>query len=113
MQVESAASAVEMELRVGSQQTQGNRKYQEDAICTVEDIMDFYPSSTKWPEDTPQWRAFYAVFDGHGGPQAALFCKENLLSYIVGHDKFPEDIESCMVSRLSWFELDSPLSSLL
>ena len=68
-------------VRVTSDSRQGGRKYMEDVIC-----IEFHKSNVN---DTQSIDFVYlAVFDGHGGKEAALFAKEHLLKEIMKNKGF-------------------------
>ncbi|KAL5818916.1 hypothetical protein ACOSQ4_022758 [Xanthoceras sorbifolium] len=46
----------------------------------------------------PSPRAFYGVFDGHGGVDAASFARENMLKYIVEDSHFPSSTKRAVKS---------------
>ncbi|KAL6079657.1 PPM-type phosphatase domain-containing protein [Balamuthia mandrillaris] len=63
--------------------TQGQRCSMEDEYCIVPDVnKDYGLASDSIP------RAFFAVFDGHGGREAAAFAQQSLLNNIVKHPSF-------------------------
>ena len=67
--------------RKGSAERKGRRPTMEDALV----MFDALPAP---PAYEPYWRrvSFYAVFDGHAGPEASAYCKvhmhRHLLSYL-------------------------------
>lgn len=65
------------ELRITSDSKQGGRKYMEDVIH-----IHFEENDNKFEY------AFFAVYDGHGGPNAAQFAKEHLLEEITKQKNF-------------------------
>ena len=68
-------------LRVSGNCNQGGRKYMEDyhAIKFVKKNGGDYEY------------AYFGIFDGHGGPEASRFARENLLREITKHDQFWSD----------------------
>ena len=69
-------------LRVTGHCNQGGRKYMEDVFCVAY-------QQTKDEKDLEY--AFFGIFDGHGGREAAVFAKEHLLDFIVNQPKFWTD----------------------
>ena len=47
------------------------------------------------PQDCPN-NAYFAVFDGHGGLDAAIYASQHLHSNMVHHPSFHTDTESAM-----------------
>ncbi|ODM91912.1 Protein phosphatase 1D [Orchesella cincta] len=74
------------EVRVTGHSHQGQTKRQEDAIDVA-----FHSDS-----DTPgeSLYAFFGVFDGHGGPEAAVFVKKHLIRHITDNYNFWSDTDS-------------------
>ena len=70
------APSIGLNLRVTGHCNQGGRKYMEDVFSVAyqqtEDEMDLE-------------YAFFGIFDGHGGKEAALFAKVNYLNLVVVH----------------------------
>ena len=68
------APSIGLNLRVTGHCNQGGRKYMEDVFSVAyqqtEDEMDLE-------------YAFFGIFDGHGGKEAALFAKVNYLNLVV------------------------------
>ncbi|CAM1154307.1 PPM1D (predicted) [Pycnogonum litorale] len=66
-------------LRVTGFCTQGDRKYMEDTISVAyqktEDLKDLE-------------YAYFGIFDGHGGKEAAQYAKEHLMDTIVEQKNF-------------------------
>ena len=64
------------------------RTYNEDRVSIVINVKRKSAwSGKRWPSC-----AFFGVFDGHGGAACADFLKDNLHSYILDQDCFPEDV---------------------
>ncbi|XP_071478018.1 protein phosphatase 1D-like [Diadema antillarum] len=63
-------------LRVSSDSTQGGRKYMEDVICIVFD------------REQDADYACFAVFDGHGGREAAVYARDHLWQNIKQQEGF-------------------------
>lgn len=62
---------------------QGGRPYQEDRH--VERVGNGAPDSS-----------LYGVFDGHGGHNAAEFCKQHMVNNITSDEKFNEDVPGAL-----------------
>jgi len=70
---------------------QGGRDYMEDVV------------SVKIPSDAdsaPQGFAFFAVFDGHGGAEAARFADKHLLDQITRRVEFSSEDDSDVVQAI-------------
>lgn len=76
------ASSIRVNLRVTGHCSQGGRKYMEDYFSVA-----YQPTR----DETELEYAFFGIFDGHGGNEAAAFAKEHLMSKIVGSPKFWSD----------------------
>ncbi|CAK0783808.1 hypothetical protein CVIRNUC_007008 [Coccomyxa viridis] len=72
-------------MRVGAAATQGTRQAMEDAHVAVLDLRSHpgFPSSA----DTLA-RAFFGVFDGHSGENAARFAEQHLLPNLLSQETF-------------------------
>ncbi|CAN7061722.1 unnamed protein product [Brassica rapa subsp. trilocularis] len=71
--------------RSGSCAEQGAKQFMEDEHICIDDLVDHLGASV----DFSSLGAFYGVFDGHGGTDAALFVRKNILRYIVEDSYFP------------------------
>ena len=67
------------ELRITTDSKQGGRKYMEDVVH-----IHFEESEDKSSFEY----AYFAIFDGHGGPSAGQFAKEHLLGEITKQKNF-------------------------
>lgn len=74
--------SIGVNLRVTGHCNQGGRKYMEDMFCVA-----FQPTS----DDKDLEYAFFGIFDGHGGGEAAMFAKEHLMDSIVKQKNFWSD----------------------
>ncbi|CAK9220497.1 unnamed protein product [Sphagnum troendelagicum] len=72
----------------------GLRRVMEDAHVRIDDL-ETYLGSQGGGEASG---AFYGVFDGHGGKDAAFYVKENVLQYILDDIAFPTAIEDAVKS---------------
>ncbi|KAK9748473.1 hypothetical protein RND81_02G059900 [Saponaria officinalis] len=60
--------------------------------------IDNLPRHLHAPDNFPSHGAFYGVFDGHGGTDAASFVCNNILKYIVEDPHFPSCAEKAIRS---------------
>ena len=74
--------SIGVNLRVTGHCNQGGRKYMEDTFSVA------YQQSSN---DREIEYAFFGIFDGHGGGEAATFAKENLMDIIVKQKNFWSD----------------------
>ncbi|KAH9310727.1 hypothetical protein KI387_025762 [Taxus chinensis] len=71
--------------RSGSWAEMGHKRVMEDEHVCIDDLVEHLGSVYECPGPG----AFYGVFDGHGGDDAAIFIRENLLKFIVEDCHFP------------------------
>eukprot|EP00091_Calanus_sinicus_P015367 TRINITY_DN33526_c0_g1_i1.p1 TRINITY_DN33526_c0_g1~~TRINITY_DN33526_c0_g1_i1.p1 ORF type:complete len:157 (-),score=40.25 TRINITY_DN33526_c0_g1_i1:372-842(-) len=82
------APSIGLNLRVTGYKHQGGRKYMED---------EFGVAYQQTADEKDLEYAFFGIFDGHGGREAALFAKEHLMDFIVRQKGFwAEDDESVL-----------------
>ncbi|KOC67875.1 Protein phosphatase 1D [Habropoda laboriosa] len=74
--------SIKVNLRVTGHCNQGGRKYMEDMFSVA-----FQSTS----DDKDLEYAFFGIFDGHGGGEAATFAKEHLMNVIVKQKNFWSD----------------------
>lgn len=74
--------SIGVNLRVTGHCNQGGRKYMEDMFSVA------FQST---PDDKDLEYAFFGIFDGHGGSEAATFAKEHLMNVIVKQKNFWSD----------------------
>ncbi|QCE16775.1 probable protein phosphatase 2C 27 isoform X1 [Vigna unguiculata] len=80
--------------RSGSCAERGPKQYMEDEHVCIDDLIQHMgPAST-----IPLPGAFYGVFDGHGGTDAALFIRNNILKFIVEDSHFPTCVGQAITS---------------
>lgn len=79
-------------LRSGGYADIGRRLTMEDEHVRIDDLVEHL--GTIYAVESP--RAFYGVFDGHNGRDAAQFVKEKLLQYIVDDVAFPSEVEKAV-----------------
>ncbi|KAJ4825502.1 hypothetical protein Tsubulata_035023 [Turnera subulata] len=80
--------------RSGSCAEEGPKRYMEDEHVCIDNLVDHLGETA----DVPSPGAFYGVFDGHGGTDAALFVKNNILRFIVEDSQFPICVEKAIKS---------------
>uniref|UniRef100_A0A0D6R2E2 protein-serine/threonine phosphatase n=1 Tax=Araucaria cunninghamii TaxID=56994 RepID=A0A0D6R2E2_ARACU len=74
--------------RSGSWAEKGPKRDMEDEHICIDDLQQHLGSVVEFQASG----AFYGVFDGHGGRDAALFIQKNLLKYIVEDSHFPKAV---------------------
>ncbi|GFU19861.1 protein phosphatase 1D [Nephila pilipes] len=84
-------STSEINLRVTGQSSQGGRRYMEDAFVVAY-------QQTEDKKDLEY--AFFGIFDGHGGREAAQYAKNNLLDNIVTLKQFWQDDDDMVLSAI-------------
>ncbi|KAF9609359.1 hypothetical protein IFM89_015614 [Coptis chinensis] len=77
-------------IRSGSYAYIGLRRYMEDEHIQIDDLSSYLGSICSCP--TPS--AFFGVFDGHGGPDAAAYMKENAIKIFFKDADFLQTIEA-------------------
>ncbi|XP_011016402.1 PREDICTED: probable protein phosphatase 2C 27 [Populus euphratica] len=80
--------------RSGSCAEGGPKQYMEDEHVCIDNLVDHLDATANCPSPG----AFYGVFDGHGGTDAALFVKNNILRFIVEDSHFPICVEKAIKS---------------
>lgn len=75
--------------RSGSCSEIGPKTYMEDRHICVDDLHKHFNTAQKFPSPS----AYYGVFDGHGGVDAATFAQQNLLNFIVEDSHFPSAVK--------------------
>ncbi|KAL3830527.1 hypothetical protein ACJIZ3_019329 [Penstemon smallii] len=78
--------------RSGSCAEQGPKQYMEDEHICIDNL----PQHLGEIEGFPSPGAFYGVFDGHGGIDAASFIRDNILKFIVEDSFFPVCFEKAI-----------------
>ncbi|KAF8791755.1 Protein phosphatase 1D like protein [Argiope bruennichi] len=85
--------SIGLNLRVTGHCNQGGRKYMEDAFVVA------YQQS----EDQKDLEyAYFGIFDGHGGREAALFAKEHLMNNIVCQKSFWSDDDNQVLKAIRY-----------
>ncbi|CAN1127724.1 Probable protein phosphatase 2C 27 [Linum perenne] len=81
--------------RSGSCAEEGPKQFMEDEHVCIDDLNQHLGSSAA---NLSSSGAFYGVFDGHGGTDAALFVRKNILRLIVEDSQFPNCVEKAIKS---------------
>ncbi|GAV81550.1 PP2C domain-containing protein [Cephalotus follicularis] len=71
--------------RSGICSEKGPKQYMEDEYICVDNLCEHLGTAA----NLPCFGAFYGVFDGHGGTDAASFARKNILNFIVEDSHFP------------------------
>ncbi|KAI9199916.1 hypothetical protein LWI28_000320 [Acer negundo] len=79
--------------RAGSCAEMGPKQYMEDEHICIDNLID-HLGTAKFPSPG----AFYGVFDGHGGTDAASFVRNNILRFIIEDSQFPSCVEKAIKS---------------
>ncbi|XAR58070.1 Phosphoprotein phosphatase [Bertholletia excelsa] len=67
----------------------GPKTFMEDEYICVDNLLEHLSATS----DFPSPGAFYGVFDGHGGVDAASFTRKNLLNFITQDSHFPSGVK--------------------
>ncbi|XP_076236855.1 protein phosphatase 2C [Calliopsis andreniformis] len=99
--------SIGVNLRVTGHCNQGGRKYMEDMFSVA------FQST---PDDKDLEYAFFGIFDGHGGGEAATYAKEHLMNVIIKQKNFWSDRDEDVLRAIKegyvnthyamWRELD-------
>ena len=106
----SAASSgwAAAELRFASSSVQGRRPYNEDRCCSRHPL----PAAAAAAAASPAATSFFAVFDGHGGEEAAEWCSRHLPDCIASQAEYgSEDGDRCAAIDKGFSLCDSRLRS--
>merc|ERR1711971_557811 len=85
------APSIGVNLRVTGHCNQGGRKY-------MEDVFSVAYQQTEDEKDLEY--AFFGIFDGHGGREAAQFAKDNLMEHITKNSKFWSDDDQTVLKAI-------------
>jgi len=85
------APSIGLNLRVTGYKHQGGRKYMED---------EFGVAYQQTADEKDLEYAFFGIFDGHGGREAALFAKEHLMDFIVRQKGFWADDDESVLKAI-------------
>lgn len=80
--------------RSGSCAERGPKQYMEDEHICLDNLIEHLGATAGFPHPG----AFYGVFDGHGGTDAASFIRNNILRFIVEDSHFPICVEKAITS---------------
>ncbi|XP_074581933.1 putative protein phosphatase 2C 27 [Curcuma longa] len=93
--------------RSGSCSEIGPKSSMEDEHICIDNLVTHLGA----PVNFPSPGAFYGVFDGHGGSDAACFVKNNILKYVIDDKEFPANVDRALKSAFLKADLalaDSP-----
>ncbi|KAH6803705.1 Protein phosphatase 2C family protein [Perilla frutescens var. frutescens] len=79
--------------RSGSCSEIGPKQYMEDEFICVDDLFQHLGTTTNGFQSPG---AFYGVFDGHGGSDAASFTRKNILKFITEDSHFPNGVKRAL-----------------
>ncbi|KAL1820707.1 hypothetical protein ACET3Z_015576 [Daucus carota] len=82
--------------RSGSCAEKGAKQHMEDEHICIDDLVQELGAGAS--ADLLSSGAFYGVFDGHGGIDAASFVKKNILKFIVDDSHFPVCLEKTIMN---------------
>ncbi|CAA2972425.1 probable phosphatase 2C 47 [Olea europaea subsp. europaea] len=91
-------------LRSGSCSEKGPKPYMEDEYVCVDNLYEHLGAADSFPSPG----AFYGVFDGHGGVDAASFTRKNILKFITEDSHFPSGVKRAV--RNAFIKVDHALA---
>ncbi|XP_068639744.1 probable protein phosphatase 2C 27 [Aristolochia californica] len=80
--------------RSGSCSEIGPKQYMEDEHICIDNLPEHLGETAEFPSPG----AFYGVFDGHGGIDAASFIQKNILKFIIQDPYFPNCMDKAIKS---------------
>nr|XP_043636982.1 probable protein phosphatase 2C 27 [Erigeron canadensis] len=87
-------------IRSGSCAEKGPKEYMEDEHICIDNLLEHLDRT----EDFPSLGAFYGVFDGHGGTDAACYVRKNILKFILEDPQFPGCLKKAI--RSAYLKVD-------
>lgn len=84
-------ASVGVNLRVTTHSDQGQREHMED-MCSI-----FQPKTNE-EQESPF--AYFGIFDGHGGSEAAVHAKDHLMDHIVSQKNFWSDDDELVLRAI-------------
>ncbi|CAN6481572.1 unnamed protein product [Victoria cruziana] len=91
--------------RSGSYSEIGPKPYMEDEHICIDNLVEHIGTAAHFPSSS----AFYGVFDGHGGSDAAAFVQKNILRFIIEDAEFPTYIDKAI--RSAFLRADDALAN--
>ncbi|XP_071687833.1 probable protein phosphatase 2C 47 [Rutidosis leptorrhynchoides] len=73
-------------IRSGSHTDVGGRRQNEDEHIQIDDLSNHLGDKYKWPRAS----SFYAIFDGHGGSEAASYVKDYAMKLFFNESNLPQ-----------------------
>ncbi|KAG9442559.1 hypothetical protein H6P81_018413 [Aristolochia fimbriata] len=80
--------------RSGSCSEIGPKQYMEDEHICIDNLPEHLGETAEFPSPG----AFYGVFDGHGGVDAASFIRKNILKFIIEDPHYPTFMDKAIMS---------------
>ncbi|BBN13433.1 protein MpPP2C_G [Marchantia polymorpha subsp. ruderalis] len=100
-------------LRSGGWMDQGNRPAMEDTHLRIDNLVTWHAESSQTSEASLSSNegpgAFYGVFDGHGGKEAADYVRENLLINFLEDSSYPNSLSEAV--KNAFYKTDVALNN--